>query len=238
MRYINVVVDWYDLVDSDVFSINKYDSLLEDLGFKDGRILFSHFRIPGKSLDEGLTPLMSDKDVLSMLWHVPRDREIDVYVENDVSLVEKQMMEVSLAKGKGVLIEEIVEDDGVENENEASTSKVAPLGEGYGISIYGFFDSNSSDHPPWSFDCKNEKRQQRLSDEFQFRNLHNEEEEIVLLFSELDQLLEHVSFLNVELRESVVGVDPPLVSVDTQVLPIDALVILVDAPVIAIEQDI
>ncbi|GKB76470.1 hypothetical protein Tco_0943365, partial [Tanacetum coccineum] len=42
------------------------------------------------------------------------------------------MMEVSLAKGKGVLIEEIVEDDDVKNKNEASTSKVAPLGEVYG----------------------------------------------------------------------------------------------------------
>ncbi|GJR65985.1 hypothetical protein Tco_0012050 [Tanacetum coccineum] len=37
-----------------------------------------------------------------------------VYIENGVSLVEKQIMEVSLAKGKGVLIEEIVEDDDVE----------------------------------------------------------------------------------------------------------------------------
>ncbi|GJZ48580.1 putative reverse transcriptase domain-containing protein [Tanacetum coccineum] len=86
-RYTNAVVDWYDFVDSELFSINKYDSLLEDLGFKDGRILFTHFWIPGKSLDEGLAPLMSDED---------------------------QMMEVSLAKGKGVLIEEIVEDDNVE----------------------------------------------------------------------------------------------------------------------------
>ncbi|GJW52709.1 protein ABCI12, chloroplastic [Tanacetum coccineum] len=142
MRYNNAVVDWYDLVNSDLFLINEYDSLLEDLGFKDVRILFSQFMVPGKSLNEGLAPLMSDEDVL-----------------------------ISLAKGKGVLIEEIVEDDDVENENEASTSKVAPLGEGCGISIYGFSDFNSSDHPSWSFECKNEKRQPRWSDEFQFRNL-------------------------------------------------------------------
>ncbi|GKG13445.1 hypothetical protein Tco_0350405, partial [Tanacetum coccineum] len=130
----------------ELFSINEYDSLLEDLGFKDGKILFSHFRILGKSLDEGLAPLMFDEDVLSLLWHAPRDREIEVYVENGVSLVEKQMMEVRLAKGNGVLIEEI---DDVKNKNEASTSKVAPLGEVYGTSIYGFSDCDSSNHPPF-----------------------------------------------------------------------------------------
>ncbi|GKE09912.1 hypothetical protein Tco_1413463, partial [Tanacetum coccineum] len=117
-RYSNAIVDWYDLVDNELFSINEYDSLLEDLGFKDGKILFSHFRILRKLLDEGLAPLMSDEYVLSLLWH-----------------------------GKGVLIEEIVEDSNVENKNEASTSKVALLGEGCGTSIYGFSDSDSSDHP-------------------------------------------------------------------------------------------
>ncbi|GJS03090.1 hypothetical protein Tco_0319598 [Tanacetum coccineum] len=52
---------------------------------------------------------MSNEDVVSLLKYVPRDREIEVYVDNDVSLVEKRMMEVSLGKGNGVLIEENVE---------------------------------------------------------------------------------------------------------------------------------
>nr|GEU59869.1 zinc finger, CCHC-type [Tanacetum cinerariifolium] len=83
--------------------------------------------IPKKSFDEGLTPLTSDEDVLSLLWHAPKYREIEVYVDNGISLVKKKMMEVSLAKGKGVLVEEIFEDDDVENENEASTSVAPPL---------------------------------------------------------------------------------------------------------------
>nr|GFA51420.1 hypothetical protein [Tanacetum cinerariifolium] len=40
------------------------------------------------------------------------------------------MIEVSLGKGKGVVIEQIMEDDDVENKIEASTSKVTPLGKG------------------------------------------------------------------------------------------------------------
>ncbi|GKC63158.1 hypothetical protein Tco_1095756, partial [Tanacetum coccineum] len=54
MRYRYAVIEWYDLVDSKRFSIYGYDAMLEDLGIKDGSILFSHFKIPGKSLDEGL----------------------------------------------------------------------------------------------------------------------------------------------------------------------------------------
>ena len=33
-RYHLALIDWYDLVDR--FSLNEYDAMLEDLGFKDG----------------------------------------------------------------------------------------------------------------------------------------------------------------------------------------------------------
>ncbi|GJZ39053.1 hypothetical protein Tco_0585616 [Tanacetum coccineum] len=39
--------------------------------------------IPGKSLDEGLVPLMSNQDVLSLLEYVPIYIEIKVYVEKN-----------------------------------------------------------------------------------------------------------------------------------------------------------
>ncbi|GKD57594.1 hypothetical protein Tco_1290981 [Tanacetum coccineum] len=67
---------------------------------------------------------------------------------------------------------------------------------------------------------------------------HNDEEESALLFFELNQLLEHVSFLNAKLRESVVGVNPPLVAVDAQVVPVDGPVVPVDGPVIALKGEI
>nr|GEX46188.1 hypothetical protein [Tanacetum cinerariifolium] len=124
------------------------------------------------------------------------------------------MMEVSLGKENGVLIEKTVKDDDVENKKEASTSKVAPSGEGCGTNTYGLYDSYLSDDPSWSSECMNEKRQKRklnmgwrlhtLNDDddflqlddlvfWQHDNYHedNKEEEIVHLFAELDQLLEH-----------------------------------------------
>nr|GEY05729.1 zinc finger, CCHC-type [Tanacetum cinerariifolium] len=61
-------------------------------------------------LAEGIIPLMSDKDVIRFLKYVPRFREVEVYTETRVSLVERHMMERMEIMGKGVLIEEIMDD--------------------------------------------------------------------------------------------------------------------------------
>nr|GEV98479.1 hypothetical protein [Tanacetum cinerariifolium] len=89
--------------------------MLEDLGIKDGSILFSHFRIPGKSLDEGLVPLMSNQDVLSLLQYVPIFKEIEVYVENNT-------MEVVLCTIKGIVIKEVMKDDEVKEASKTGNS--------------------------------------------------------------------------------------------------------------------
>nr|GEX74161.1 hypothetical protein [Tanacetum cinerariifolium] len=95
------------------------------------------------------------------------------------------MMEVVSDKGKGVVIEEIMEDDEVNeaseigyrgqslllNENDVqdgnmdSTSKVdhPPWSSG------SLSDSDISEHPPWSSESMNEKRNKRRSEEFWFR---------------------------------------------------------------------
>nr|GEU62576.1 hypothetical protein [Tanacetum cinerariifolium] len=222
MHYLNVTM-------RNVVKVFRKDTVPgsdgEDLGFKDGMILFSYFRIPGKSLDEGLTLLMSDEDVLSLLKYVPRHREIEVYIEIGFSSVGKQMMEVRLAKGEGVLIKKIAEDDDVESKNEASTSKLEPLGKVCGTSHYGFSDSDSSDQPPWSSECMMEKGNNGGVMNSNNNDGDNEEEETAQLFAELGHLLEHVAFLNVKLREIVVGVDPLVVAVDALIVHVDALVI-------------
>ncbi|GJS97021.1 hypothetical protein Tco_0803989 [Tanacetum coccineum] len=242
-------IEWYDLVDSERFLINGYDAMLEDLGIKDGSILFSRFRIPGKSFDEGLVPLMSNQDVLSVLHYVSIYKEMEVYVE-------KNSMEVVLGTGKGVVIEEVVEDDEVKEasetrnngkqllsvtENDVQT-KTEPLTSPW--SFESLSDYDISDHPPWSSKSMNEKRNKRLSEEFQFRKLlfdidltfgldfshetldmknkypyhgEDEAEENAELFNEQDHLLEHVPFL----KETVVIVDgdAPLLAVDAPVVP-------------------
>ncbi|GJW61787.1 hypothetical protein Tco_0111122 [Tanacetum coccineum] len=133
-------IEWYDLVDSEMFSINGYDAMLEDLGIKDGSILFSHFRILGKSLDEGLVPLMSNQDMLSLLQYVPIYKEIEVYVE-------KNTMEVVLGMGKGVVFEEVVEDDEVKEASETGNSCKQLLS----VSENDVQTKTEPSTPPWSF---------------------------------------------------------------------------------------
>ncbi|GKC92467.1 hypothetical protein Tco_1157909 [Tanacetum coccineum] len=114
MRYRFQVIDWHDLVDSDHFSLDEYDALLEDLRFNDGKILFSPFRIPGKSLDEGFVLLMSKENLVNVLKYVPRYKEIEVDIKNGVSSIESHMIEARLSQGKGMVIEEILEHNVVE----------------------------------------------------------------------------------------------------------------------------
>ncbi|GJX55566.1 hypothetical protein Tco_0285463 [Tanacetum coccineum] len=71
-------------------------------------LLLTHFRIPRESLNEGLLPLMSEEDMILFLEYVPRFREVEVYIETNVSLVERHMME-QMTSTK--LIKEIVDDD-------------------------------------------------------------------------------------------------------------------------------
>ncbi|GKA53393.1 hypothetical protein Tco_0746708 [Tanacetum coccineum] len=175
--------------------------------------------IPRKSLDEGLVPLMSNQDVLSLLQYIPIYKEIKVYVE-------KNMMEVVLSTGKGVVIEEVVEDDEVKEAIKTGNS---------GKQLF--------DHLPWSSEkMKNEVKAEHEMEEPLHNDFHplmyeddllqkedpvnyqqdpyhgeDEAEENAKLFDEQDHLLEHVPFL----KETVVIVegDAPLLDVDALVVP-------------------
>ncbi|GKC36686.1 hypothetical protein Tco_1049070, partial [Tanacetum coccineum] len=177
-RYHFAVIEWYDLVDIKRFFIYEFDAMLEGLGIKGGSFLFSHFRIPRKSLDKGLVSLISHQDVLSLLKYVPSYKEIEVYVE-------KHTMEVVSGKGKGVVIEEIMEDDEVNeasktgyrgqslllNENDVQTGNMDSISkvDHPPWSSGSLSDSDISKHPPWSSESMNEKRNKRRSEEFRFR---------------------------------------------------------------------
>ncbi|GJV75119.1 hypothetical protein Tco_1506703 [Tanacetum coccineum] len=249
-RYRFAVIDWYDLVDNEMFSINEYDSLLEDLGFKDGEILFSYFRILGKSLDEGLAPLMSGEDVLSLLKYVPRYREFE---DDDVETkTEASTSKVAtLVEGDNESIYVFSESDPTghppwssESMNEKRINGRDPIKkvehmmeepvhyEFNGL-MYGTDDDHNisgieRDLETWNDD--NNLLQQEDLVIWQQDPYHgdDDEEEFVELFAELDQLIEHVAFLNVKLRESMVGVDALVVDVNASVVHVDASVIALE----------
>nr|GEY95177.1 hypothetical protein [Tanacetum cinerariifolium] len=76
-------------------------------------------------LDEGLAPLMCDQDVISAFKFVLDLEKIEVYIETGVSLVEMHLMKGMMSHGKGVVIEEIMDDNEVK---EAIEKEVASDG--------------------------------------------------------------------------------------------------------------
>ncbi|PWA70834.1 hypothetical protein CTI12_AA285380 [Artemisia annua] len=110
-RYLFGDTDWFDGVHYDVFSMDLLGEMLENLGYTDRTLLFTHFRIPDESLDDGLLPLKSEEDVRRLVEYVPIFTQLELYIETGISVVECEMMERMMSKGKGVVIEEIVDHD-------------------------------------------------------------------------------------------------------------------------------
>ncbi|GJT87811.1 hypothetical protein Tco_1069528 [Tanacetum coccineum] len=116
-----------DLVDSDMFLLYELSGMLKELGLWDNnKIVLTHFRIPGMSLDDGLVLLMADADVIKSLIYVSGCKEIEIYIETGVSFVKLHLVGLVVNKsqskgvGNGVVIEEIVEDNVVSSNGKDS----------------------------------------------------------------------------------------------------------------------
>lgn len=109
-------IPYVDLIDVNHFRIEEYVGMLEALGLGDR--LFSHFRNPEKSLDDGLVPLMSVEDVVQLFKYVPHFKEIEVYIEEGISSVEEYSLYMRNSRGKGVVIEDIEDGDVVKQDGE------------------------------------------------------------------------------------------------------------------------
>ena len=81
------------------------------------------------NLADGLVALMSDEEVKLLLNFVPRYKEIDVFVETDVSLVEKHLFEDTCWRpgSEGLVIPEIVQDDVVSAPHKNNKGKLLML---------------------------------------------------------------------------------------------------------------
>ncbi|PWA82861.1 hypothetical protein CTI12_AA172120 [Artemisia annua] len=85
--------DWFDGVHCDVFSMVLLGEMLEDFGYTDRTLVYTHFRLPGESLDDGLLPLKSDEDVKTLVEYVPFFTQLELYIETGVSIVECEMID-------------------------------------------------------------------------------------------------------------------------------------------------
>ncbi|PWA65591.1 hypothetical protein CTI12_AA334540 [Artemisia annua] len=185
-----------------------------DLGYTNRTLVFTHFRILGESLDDGLLPLMSDKDAKRLVEYIPRFRELELYIETSVSLVECQMMEQMMSKGKGVVIEEIV-DHGVNDvvgkdlDGEARNGGKLPLNSGKLLLLEWHktsqpekagpvYDTDSDNEFPHTF-CVEKmvaNHTKRLGDEFQFRRLLEEIDQEFMVDDSSEDSLESTDVLD------------------------------------------
>ncbi|CAI9294213.1 unnamed protein product [Lactuca saligna] len=80
--YIDELVDHFDFVDMDVFSVHELDDMMAVLGYNDGSIMFYHFMILETDLDSGLLPLGIDQEFIQLARYVPNHKEINLYIEH------------------------------------------------------------------------------------------------------------------------------------------------------------
>ncbi|GJX94245.1 hypothetical protein Tco_0348831 [Tanacetum coccineum] len=169
-----------------------------------------HFRIRGELLDEGFLPLMCDEDVISFLEYVPRFKEVEVYFETGISLVERHMMERMTSKGKGTLIQEIMDDDvndvvRKEFDGDSGNSGKLPLlifhqttqvGKDGTIVANDFciFDLENEFPPPWFTEIMLADKTKRPSDKFKFRKLLEEIDHVGWMVSILNKEMDEILF--------------------------------------------
>nr|GEU95855.1 hypothetical protein [Tanacetum cinerariifolium] len=143
-----------------MFSLYELYGMLNDLGLGDNnQITFTRFRIPGMSLDDGLVLLMADVDVIKLLNYVAGCKEISVYRETGMSLVELHFVE-SLVPGMGneeavsrsvkesrlLMLEWLdigKEDEHVDTSNHASTSNACSIVKPRNDENVGYLDRNN-----------------------------------------------------------------------------------------------
>ncbi|GJS60387.1 hypothetical protein Tco_0655171 [Tanacetum coccineum] len=216
-------------------------------------LLLTHFRIPRESLNEGLLPLMSEEDMIIFLKYVPRFREVEVYIETNVSLVERHMIE-QMTSTK--LIKEIMDYDvndtvGKKFDADSGNSEIDhefgfnnPSQDEQDVSNDVDFDDvifddisfimsilifeKSWDVPTWFSD---EDVDQGIDVEWKDDPYHNvdEPEEISEMFADLDEALDELDQVVAEemvTEETVDGDDVEQVVLD-DVIPHEVYVVMV-----------
>ncbi|GJQ93973.1 hypothetical protein Tco_0005112, partial [Tanacetum coccineum] len=80
-HYVDSEFACVDMVNNAEFRIDLLNSVLCSLGFEDDDVINLYYKIPLKSLDTGLRPLVSENDTSSFLGYVHKHKMMYVYVQ-------------------------------------------------------------------------------------------------------------------------------------------------------------
>ncbi|GKA51151.1 transposase, MuDR [Tanacetum coccineum] len=79
--YVRGKVNYVDNIDVDLFNVDELHMFLQDLGYDPKQLMLYHYKLPNKSLDYGLRPLIFDADVVSLINLVANCKVVEVFVE-------------------------------------------------------------------------------------------------------------------------------------------------------------
>ncbi|XP_022039778.1 uncharacterized protein LOC110942333 [Helianthus annuus] len=109
LKYVKGKSNHIDYIDADEFSVIEFNTMFKMLHYPEDEVVYYHYRIPDKSLVEGIRALGTDRDVIDMCQYVGRIREIEVYVEHWVTKLDTYFLSPPKSTSN-VVIEEIAED--------------------------------------------------------------------------------------------------------------------------------
>ncbi|KAH7860899.1 hypothetical protein Vadar_019319 [Vaccinium darrowii] len=90
-RYVNGVVNHVDDCDEDMWSKLEAEDIVRRLGYSKHKLLW--YRVPNRSLDEGLMLIGTDKDAMDMCRVVRGHEQVEMYVEHVIEDVPDNIVE-------------------------------------------------------------------------------------------------------------------------------------------------
>lgn len=91
-KYISGKVQFVDLVDSELFTVEVLNNIVKLLKYDPKQIMYYHFKLPRKSLDWGLRALASDDDIVNMINYVGKHKVIEVFIEHNETTFDSYYM--------------------------------------------------------------------------------------------------------------------------------------------------
>ncbi|GJT51257.1 hypothetical protein Tco_0977414 [Tanacetum coccineum] len=80
-KYAEGEISFVDMIDNADFKLDILNTVLSYIGYKNDDEVLLYYKIPLKSLDIGLKPLVSDSDISNFLGYVNKHKIMYVYVE-------------------------------------------------------------------------------------------------------------------------------------------------------------
>ncbi|KAL4573250.1 hypothetical protein LXL04_020049 [Taraxacum kok-saghyz] len=117
-RKVDGTIDFFNYVDTDLFSVHEVDAMVKELGYMEKKGLNYHFLILELDLDFGLLPLVIDGDVHALSIYVPTTNRVIEHGQTRVTSYFQTIDEEPLGKDTDVISDGSSEEDIEDNQSK------------------------------------------------------------------------------------------------------------------------